>query len=405
MVYRGIYKMGCPTNKQTTMTSFRNLLLVLTLFGLISNPSLAQKSNIKAQFSLLPSMSTNGDSAQFYTNNLSFNLFGGVNGGVKGFELGVFANILNEDLEGAQISGITNIVHGQSSALQVAGIYNYCGQEFQGFQIGGIANVADSMLTGLQAGGIFNHAENVYGAQITGVSGKADSLVGIQATGLGGMADHLVGLQVSGIVNMSKSITGMQIAGLVNKTGTLTGVQIGLINISDSVAGGIPIGLLSFSKNGYKAVDISYNEIFPATLSLKTGVDGFYNILSASSNFDEQSHLWAVGYGVGSRFHITKKTLFEFEAIVSQLSENKFEEEVNLLGRFNVNFAVQLGQCAEIYAGPSFNVYASQVYNADTKQYGHAIAPANVFYEEVIYDFNKPTYFQAWVGLQAGIRF
>ena len=227
---------------------------------------------------------------------------------------------------------------------------------------------------------------------------------GLQVSGLGSVADDVTGMQVSGIVNNSASIAGLQLAGLVNHTGLLTGVQIGLINISDSVNGGVPIGLLSFSKHGYKTVDVSINEIFPATVSFKTGVDGFYNILTASSNFDSETHLWSFGYGVGSRFHISKKTLFEFEAIVSHLNRNQFEEDVNLLGRFNMNFAVQFGKYGEVYAGPSLNFYATQVYNADSDQYGYSIAPGNVLYEELIFDFDKPTFLQAWIGFQAGIR-
>jgi hypothetical protein len=364
----------------------------------------AQQKQFTAQFTVLPGLSTNGDSAKSYINNLSFNLFAGVNGGVKGFEFGTFVNLLNKDLQGVQIAGITNIVHGKSSALQFAGIVNYNKSTFEGMQISGITNIAERDFIGMQASGIFNLSQNMYGAQISGISNTAKDVFGMQISGLGGIANNVVGLQVSGIINQSKSITGLQVAGLVNNTAMLKGVQIGLINISDSVKGGVPIGFVSFSKYGYKAIDVSYNEIFTATLALKTGVDAFYNIFSASSNLDNQQHLWSVGYGIGSRFHVTKNTLLEFEAIVSQISLNQWEEDMNLLGRFNINFAVQLGRWLELYAGPSINVYATQVFNADSQTFGYDIAPGNVFYSELFFDLDKPTYLQAWLGAQVGIR-
>lgn len=53
----------------------------------------SQNNNIRAQFSVFPGLSTNGDSAKTLTNNLSFNLFAGHQGGLNGFELSVAANI------------------------------------------------------------------------------------------------------------------------------------------------------------------------------------------------------------------------------------------------------------------------------------------------------------------------
>jgi len=402
---RGILILACLSSKQIKMTRIKFYSIAVLFSMIFGFSAAAQQKKMTAQFSVLPGLSTNGDSAAVYTNNLSFNLFGGVNGGVKGFELGAFVNIINQDVEGMQIAGIANVVQGKSRALQTAGIVNVNKRNFDGMQVAGIVNIADSNVIGMQAAGIFNVTNNIYGMQITGISSTAKNMYGMQVSGLGGIADTITGLQVSGIINTSKSVTGMQVAGLVNKTGTLKGVQLGFINISEKVKGGVPIGFISFSRYGYKAIDVSYNEIFPATLSLKTGVNAFYNIFTGSSNFDEKEHLWSVGYGFGSRFNMTKHSFIEFEAIASQLSKNQFEEEWNILGRFNMNFAVELGGFAEIYAGPSLNVYATQVFNADTKTFGYDIAPANVFYSELFLDLDKPTYVQAWVGAQVGIRF
>ena len=36
--------------------------------------------------------------------------------------------------------------------------------------------------------------------------------------------------------------------------------------------------------------------------------------------------------------------------------------------------------------------------------FGYDIAPKNSFYNEVFYDLDKPTYVEAWIGGQIGIR-
>lgn len=384
------------------ISHFKTSILVIALLTRVLG--LSQSKNVQAQFGILPGLSTNGDSARTVTNNLSFNLFAGHQGGLQGFELAAIANILDYDAQGMQISGITNIVKGDVTALQVTGITNIVGKDFQGIQAAGITNIVNGEFQGMQVGGIFNMSKTMYGAQITGISGKADSIYGLQVNGLGGYSKSITGLQVSGFINQSKSVKGAQIAGFVNVTEDLRGVQIGFINISENVKGGVPIGFISFSKNGYKTIDVSTNEIFPATLSLKTGVDAFYNIFAGSSNFDYDNHLWSIGYGLGSRFHMTKNSLLEFEVMASHLSQNQLAEEVNALGRFNMNFAFQLGNVGEIYFGPSLNVYATQIYNRDAETFGYDIAPKNTFYNEIIYDFDKPTYVEAWIGGQIGIR-
>ena len=386
------------------MTFSQKTLFLLALAASFILKINAQNSDFRAQFSVLPGLSTNGDSAIYYTNTLSFNLFGGVNGGVDGLEFSCFSNVLKQNLRGAQISGITNIVEGESTALQAAGIFNYTGKSFQGFQLGGVANITIEEFTGLQGAGIFNLSDRVYGAQLSGITGTCSDLYGIQVNGLGGVAENVTGAQISGIVNHSKSIRGIQVAGLVNQTQKLEGIQLGFINISDTVSAGIPIGFLSFSKSGYQTLDLSYNDVFPLSLAFKTGVDAFYNVLLLSSNFDSQEHLWAFGYGIGSRFHLSKKSLLEFEATASHISQNEFEDQLNLLGRFNMNLAFQFGRFGEIYAGPSFNFYATQVYNTDNDKYGYAIAPPNLIYEELIHDLDKPTLLQAWLGFQVGLR-
>ncbi|MCT4623577.1 MAG: hypothetical protein N4A46_08140 [Schleiferiaceae bacterium] len=371
----------------------------------LNNHINAQNDTVVAQFSVLPGLSTNGDSASKITNHLSFNLFAGYNGGVEGAEIAAIANINNYNVTGLQIAGISNVNKAEATALQVSGIFNYTEKEFKGFQVSGISNMTKSRFEGLQASGIFNHTQEMIGAQITGITGNAKDVTGLQLSGLASNARRVRGLQVSGIVNRSYRTQGMQLAALVNVTERLEGVQLGLINYSGSGHRGVPIGFISIARNGYAAVDFSFNEIMPLTLAVKTGVNPFYNVFLASSNFEEDNLLWTVGYGLGSRILVGNVLALEFELTASHLSKEQFTQELNALGRFNFNLAFDIGGFMEMYVGPSVNAYFTQVYNPDTDKFGHDIAPGQLFYEEIVYDYDKPTLIQAWIGAQVGMRF
>ena len=371
----------------------------------INNQAFAQHDTAVAQFSVLPGLSTNGESAKTTTNHLSFNLFAGVNGGVVGAEFATFANINSKTVKGLQIAGITNIVEADVNAAQISGVFNYNEGKFIGLQTAGIANLSNGDFAGMQVAGIYTMAPQVYGAQIAGITAHAKDLTGLQVSGLASIAHNVKGMQLSGIVNRAHTVEGVQIAGILNTTQKLKGVQIGLLNFASDGKQGVPIGLLSIVNNGYAAVDLSYTDIGFYTLALKTGVDPLYNIFIGASNFNQDNFMWSVGYGFGSRLHINQTAAIEFELTGQQLSKEDFELDLNALGKFSLNLAFDIGGFMGIYAGPTINCYFSQVHNADQNTYGYDIAPQNTFYNQMQTDWYSTTLVQGWVGWQAGIRF
>src|SRR5690606_15194551 len=107
--------------------------------------------------------------------------------------------------------------------------------------------------------------ENVDGAQIGGI--------------VNGVNRNLNGVQIAGIVNTVRSdMRGLQVS-LFNQAKTNKGLQVGLINVSDS-SNGAAIGLFNFVKHGYKALELSANEVFFLNLTFKSGADHFYTIYS-----------------------------------------------------------------------------------------------------------------------------
>lgn len=371
----------------------------------INNQVFAQNDTNVAQFSVLPGLSTNGDSAKTTTNHLSFNLFAGANGGVLGAEFGTFANVNSKNVKGLQIAGITNIVEADVYAAQIAAVFNYNEGRFIGLQTAGIANLSKGDLEGMQVAGIYTMAPQVYGAQIAGITAKAKDLTGLQMSGLASIGHNVKGMQLSGIVNRANTLEGVQIAAILNTTQKLKGVQIGLVNFASDGKQGVPIGFVSIVSNGYAAVDLSYTDIGLYTLALKSGVDPLYNIFIGASNFNQDDFMWSVGYGFGSRLPINQTAAIEFELTGQQISKENFELDLNVLSKFSLNLAFDIGGFMGIYAGPTLNSYFSQVYNADQNTYGYDIAPQNTFYNQLQTDWYSATLVQGWIGWQAGIRF
>ena len=212
---------------------------------LVSSQQRIQSVNLKQffisrpfQVSLTPGLGTHGHLSAQVTNNISFNVFGGYNGGVNGVELGGLFNIDKKDVQSVQLAGLFNLVGGHMKGVQVAGISNTVMDSAAGFQVGGISNVVTGKFSGFQLGGVYNHA-----------SGHMN---GFQLAGVGNFAKQPVkGVQIAGVVNISnKELDGTQIAGVVNYAKRLKGLQIGLINIADS-SDGYSIGLINVILNGY----------------------------------------------------------------------------------------------------------------------------------------------------------
>ncbi|MEM8929370.1 MAG: hypothetical protein AAGC45_14330 [Bacteroidota bacterium] len=84
-------------------------LLVILLSGW-SIPTNAQENtkHKKSQITFIYPLGTNGANSANYTNNVSFNLLMGVNGGVNGFEFGGLVNYNKGNVRGFQFSELVN---------------------------------------------------------------------------------------------------------------------------------------------------------------------------------------------------------------------------------------------------------------------------------------------------------
>jgi len=389
------------------------------------------------QLSFLPAISTNRFLGGNTVTKYSFNVLVGYNEGVKRFELGGIMNLNAQDVGYAQIGGVGNIVGRGVYGVQIGGVFNKVGQDVRGIQIGGLFNIISNDLKGFQTASASNWTrKNSFGGQISGVLNRTYNLDGVQvAGGLNIAKGYINGVQVSGMGNIvaqnikgvqvastfnwaNKSITGVQVSSFLNYSKKIqegiqvsgflnitkkahNAVQLGIINIAtDSTKKFIPIGILSFVKNGYKRLETGFDELSQHTLSFKTGISQFYNILTIGTNSLSNSGNILGGYGIGTKVSIKRRLNIDFQVLASQVVNPKKEIWLqNVQIKSSANAEYQLFRHWFVFGGLSANTWFSENRNDFFEFYQKL--PTTLLRENTQNNVYKAT----WVGFQGGLRF
>ena len=343
-------------------------------------PSSKQEANLKnikkpliqnAQISVVPYIGTNGQLSASTTVDYSFNIFGGVNAGVRR----------------AELAGLFNINWDSVSYFQAAGWFNTVGGPQKGFQIAGLANLNLSSFEGVQVGGLLNRAKSFDGVQLGGL--------------VNNIADTSKGVQVAGLVNIVKNThKGVQIAGIVNYAKKVEGVQIGLINLNDTISG-VSIGFFNFSKKGYRQLEISTDEIFQSNISFKTGTHQFYNTFTAGYRFNDD--LWMYGYGIGTSFTTGKKGrwFLDLQATNIQETDEVEYDDFNLLNKLTLSYNFKLSNKVSMAFGPSYNIILIEGSNTEMGTKLKDLTPYSFYNSTNSNNFNV----QMWIGGYLALRF
>lgn len=347
-----------------------------------------------AQITFVHPIGTNGLKAKETINNFSINMLMGSSAGVAGMEMGGLLNATYGNTSGVQVAGLGNYNAGNIHGVQLSGIYNIT-SSFRGVQTAGLFNINKvasddgNIQRGLQMAGIINVGKNTMeGLQVAG-------LINLQA-------DSLKGVQFSGLFNNAEAVSGVQVAGIINKAKVLSGVQFGLINIVDTLKNGVQVGLINIAKNGYRSVELEYNESFQLSINYKMGVSHFYSILSLAYTEHDDKRFWAPGFGLGTFRPITKNIGINIDAIHYQVNEDEWwTEEVNMLEKLKVTGSYQLGQRLSIYAGAALNVQITKIKDAEEGTIASMLKTPDSFYDET-HDNTRVTIYP---GFSAGIRF
>lgn len=355
------------------------------------------------QVSFIYPLSTNGVQAPQISNNFSFNVLYGVNGGVNGCEIGGLVNVNTSDVNGIQVGGLGNITAGASTGTVIGGIANIVKDSTHGIFVAGISNVAGDTSAGFEIAGISNSVNGSFvGGQVAGISNFTNGSVnGFQFSGIANLSNgNLNGAQISGIVNaVHGNLNGTQI-GLINYADTVKGTQIGLINLAKSGEDAVTIGLLSLVHNGYHSLEFSTNESIYGQMALKLGVPQFYSSFRFGITKNNDQGILTYGYGIGSMISLNEKNKIAFDLNSNQLITNFFDYDLDLLNRFEITYRRFIGKHFELFAGPALNVYVTQLWQENN--YGSLHIPYS------LYDENWSSGRVAiWAGMQAGfaIRF
>jgi hypothetical protein len=267
---------------------------------------------------------------------VSFNLFSGRVGAVKGVEIGTFFNQTERDVQGVQTGGLANRTNELTGAqvgglgnaaktvngIQLGGLANIC-KDVTGVQFGGITNIADST-KGLQLGGIANISKETNGLQFVGITNLNERTKGMQFAGIVNVTERSDGFQFAGITNISKEVSGAGFAGIFNRTGTLRGFQFGIVNVIDTVESGISMAIINIVKKGfYSEWAFSFADYQNVGVSYKMGIQRFYTIFTVGANFIKDN-LWVYGIGFGNRTALNNRFDFQPEIVSYQYFPTDF---------------------------------------------------------------------------------
>lgn len=356
----------------------RILISIVAVFmGILSvNAQNEIKDSKAVQVSFGFPIGSNGLMSPYTTNNVSFNMLWGVNGGLNGVEVGGLANYNTDDVLGIQVAGIANATKGNSTGIITSGISNYTHKNSLGLQVAGIANTTLGNSDGIMVAGIANTTIGASrGIQVAGISNSTiDSSMGVYVSGISNFSGgDMIGTQVSTVNVALGDYTGLQLStvnlagkkmigsqiGVVNVANEFKGFQLGVVNVINKSDGAIPIGVVSFVHNGYFAFELSASEVHFANLSYKMGVEKFYNIYNLAYQNNIGDNSIAFGYGFGTMHSVAKRSKVSVEALCSQSFYNDDDIAINMLNTLRVKYNVELTKHISINAGPSYNVYVT----------------------------------------------
>ncbi len=365
------------------------LKVILNDLEMANTENISDTLHRKTQISLVPFVGSNLGLSGNTINDYSFNVLIGYSMGTKKLEVGGLINVDRGDVGKVQLGGLGNLVGGSVKGVQAGGLFNCNYRETNALQLAGLLNSNIGTTRGAQFAGLLNTNFKEVNA--------------FQAAGLANIAlDNVYGTQLAGLLNVSlKKMRGIQVSGLINYATRVEGSQLGFLNISDT-CNGVPIGFLSFVNRGYHKLEISGDEVFPINASVRTGVNRFYNILTAGMQLQNTDTItWTFGYGVGTSVNLNKKWSINFDATVNQLMAGNRMENFNSLGKFSVTVDRKLGKKVSIALGPVFNTLYMKTTDADYANHFKDIAPY-FFYNKTSSDSYNTT---MWVGGKLALRF
>lgn len=382
---------------------------------------------VKLGLDVLPYVGMSSRDTTEVERKFSFNLFGGLTGAVRGFELGGFLNLDDHSVCGLQISGIANVVNGPVQGVQF-GMINWSNGRVDGTQFGMVAGGLGS-LKGVQFGLIEIAGGDVTGAQFGLVNVGGESLTGAQF-GLGNLAgtsvtggqfglvnlgrDTLTGVQ-AGLANIAASdVTGAQL-GLANLSGgTTTGLQLGLANVSVGPVRGAmiglfntaqdadaPIGLVNVLWKGRTHVDLWATDFGLFAVGIEHGGRYLHNIYGLGGTERKGHTVLSPVFGVGGRVVQAPRWTVDLDALSHWLFLDDAEQDeidAAFIGTLRVPIAYRFTSEFAVFVSPALNVSW-----ADTRD--NMLSDPSLLGGEKLPRQSANWLMRIWPGFTLGVRF
>ena len=286
-----------------------------------------------------------------YSNNFSFNILYGLNGGVNGAEIGSILNYNKGEVKGFQLSGVSNINTEYSEGFLLSGVSNICMDSTSGVLISGVLNYSK---------------QNAKGFQLATTNIAVNRFNGFQL----------------GVFNYAKK---------------LKGVQLGVFNYLGDGEEGLPIGIFSVVKNGHYELELTGGEVIYSNLNYKMGVERFYTIFKAGYSSYKNSPAYSFGLGFGGNISISERQKISIDLSANQIAyNNNWETDLNMLNKADFNYKYCVSEKFSLLIGPSFNVYVTK--EKVDGEYGTLNIPYTIFTNE-----GTSSKLFMWIGINAGL--
>ena len=323
--------------------------------------------------------------------------------GTEHSQVSLIGNVAPDKFEGIQVAGIFNAGKGSVNGLQIAGLSNHSFDSLTGVQVGGFLNTVHGNVRGLQASGSINITDrDVYGAQISGSFNiAAGDVHQLQVSGGMNYGKNIFGIQAAGGLNIaSGTVHGLQLSGGLNIARNVKGVQLGVFNLADSASGAM-IGIFSYARHGYHKIELGWNETLPLHFSFRTGSKVFHNIFAFGTDFRPREIVWAFGYGAGSSWTLSKRFDLGIDIVNYHVSKGDFAFSLSDLWKLNLTADFHIAKNLSVAAGPSLNVFITDLHPAYGETAVTGIAPYYFFTQTYDNRWNA----KAWVGANIAVRF
>ena len=282
---------------------------------------------------------------------LSFNFVAGYSRGLRGFELGVGANIESTFMCGVQAAAGANIVGGDVRGVQLAPVDIALGR-IQGAQLGVVA-LGKGDIEGAQISVVSVGGGSLLGAQLGVVNVLGGSVAGAQTAVVNVAAADVKGGQV-GVVNVVHGgVEGVQIGTTNIATGEVRGTQVGVVNVAD--VSDYPVGVVSIVRHGRTSADGWVTESGIAMAGVRHGGRVIHNVYGVGFHGPAPA-AWSFALGLGVRAELAPKLHVDFETIAYWLQRGAPFAEDAQVASVGASFGYALTPVFGLFAAPTFNV-------------------------------------------------